>query len=135
MNLRSVIALLVLANYLLLAVSGYVSRPEQDPFMVLMHSKSAESHRYESRQYMRTDALEAFMVEALSIRDKDTPDAQNQLLFSFTTEVNAHPLPDFVPFQVLPIFKKKDISHHYAIMPLKNIALAVYSPPESPGLA
>lgn len=103
--------------------------------MVLMHSKSAESHRYESRRYMRSDALEAFMVEALSIRDKDSPDAQNQLLFSFTTAVNAHPLPDVVLFQVPPVFKKKDIPHHYEMMPLKNIALAVFYPPESSGLA
>lgn len=135
MNLRSIIALLVLANYLLLAGSGYVSRPEQDPFMVLMHSKSAESHRYESRQYLRTDALEAFMVEALSIRYKDTPDAQNQLLFSVTTGVNAHLLPDLVSFQAYPVFKKKDVPYHYATMPLKNIALAVFSPPENSGLA
>lgn len=135
MNLRSVIALLVLANYMLLAVSGYVSRPEQDPFMVLMHSKSTENHRYESRQYLRTDALEAFMVEALSIRYKDTPDAHNQLHFSVTTGVNAHPLPDFVSLQESPVFKKKNIPHYYTVMPAKNIALAVFYPPENSDLA
>ncbi|WP_373512699.1 hypothetical protein [Persicitalea sp.] len=135
MNLRSFIVLLVLANYLFLAGSGYVSRPEQDSFMVLIQSKSAESHHYESRRYMRTDALESFIVEALATKYENATHAQDQLLFLIVTGVDAHPLPDIDQFQVASVFKKKNNRYHYTIMPIRNIALAIFSPPESSGLA
>ncbi len=135
MNLKSVILLLMLANYLLLAGSGYVSRPEQDPFMVLMQSKSTESHRYESRQYMRTDALEAFLVEALTNRYNDSTGDQNQLLFSVVSGVDAHSLPALFQFEVPLIFKEKENRHHHTVTPSKSIALAVFSPPELAGRA
>lgn len=134
-NLRPFLVLLVLANYLLLAGMGFVSRPEQDPFIVLIQHKAAESHQYESRRYMRTDGLEAFMAEALSTRYQEASDTQNQLLFQVIIAVDAHALPDYLQFQSLPPFQPKGNPHHYAILPLKDIALAIYSPPEICGMA
>lgn len=134
-NLRSFLVLLVLANYLFLAGMGFVSRPEQDPFIVLIQHKAAESHHYESRQYLRTAGLEAFMAEALSTRYRDAPVTQKQLLLSVTIAVDAHALPDYLQFQSLPPYQPKGNPHHYAILPLKDIALAIYSPPEICGMA
>lgn len=133
--LRSFLVLLILANYLFLSGMGFVSRPEQDPFIVLIQHKAAESHHYESRQYMRTEGLEAFMAEALSTRYQDAPVTQNQVLLSVTIAVDAHALPDDLQFQALLPYQPKGNPHHYATMPEKDIALAIYSPPEIFGVA
>ncbi len=114
---------------------GFVSRPEQDPFIVLIQHKAAESQHYESRQYMRTAGLEAFIAEALSTRYRDAPDTQDQLLLSITIAVDAHALPDDLQFQILLPYQPKGNPHHYAMLPLKDIALAIYSPPEFCGMA
>jgi len=114
---------------------GFVSRPEQDPFIVLIQHKAAESHHYESHQYMRTAGLEAFMAEALNTRYRDTPVTHDQLLLSVTMAVDAHALPDSLHFQALLLYQQKGTPAHYADTPLNAIALAIYSPPEICGMA
>ena len=134
-NLRSFLVLLLLANYLLLAGMGFVSRPEQDLFIVLIQHKAAESHHYESRQYMRTAGLEAFMAEALNTQYRDAPDNRDQLILSVTMAVDAHALPDSLHFQALLPYQQKGTLSHYTGKPLHDIAQSIYSPPEFCGIA
>lgn len=135
MKPRSFLAWLVLANYLFLVGTGCVSRPEQDSFLVLIQTQSAESHHYESRRYMRSEGIEAFMAEALTTRYQNTPDNQNHLLLSVTPGVDSHSLPDHCQFQVPFFYEQKGNEPHYTMRPLLDIALAVYSPPDNYGLA
>ncbi|WP_373512077.1 hypothetical protein [Persicitalea sp.] len=131
MNLKSLIALLLLANYLFLAGMGCISRPEQDSFAVLIMEKSGENQHYESRRYLRTDGLEAFMVESLANRYKDSSDTDTPQIHYLVSGIDAHHLPESSCFSPsLSLIDKPTTSASEPGLVI-SVTLAIYSPPEA----
>lgn len=130
-NLRSLIALLVLANYIFLAGMGCISRPEQDPFLVLIQTKADASQHYESSRYLRTNALEAFMAEALANNYKKASDSQSPHILSVISGVDAHFLPDSPdPAFTGSFFEKPSVFNIHEAGRIRTMAFAIDAPPE-----
>lgn len=130
-NLRSLIALLVLANYIFLAGTGFISRPEQDSFMVLIQTKAAEGQHYESSRYLRTNALEAFMAEALATNYKKASDSHSPHILSLISGIDAH----FLPEPADASFADSTLEENSDFLDgesgaIRTIALAIDAPPE-----
>ena len=130
MTFRSLIALMLLANYLLLSVMGGISRPQDDAYLLMIKSASSQSQHYEQCRYLRMDGIEDFMAEALATRYKEKPGAHDHLALSIISAVDAHLLPDYLQIPKNYIYPKFVYLHYYTMMPTKDIALAVYSPPD-----
>ena len=131
MNLRSLIALLVLANYIFLAGMGCISRPEQDSFVVLMEAKSAESQHYESCRYLRTNALEVFMTESLVSNYKKASDNRSPHILSLISGVDAHSLPETTAVLFACAIPEKNIVfRNHESGAIRTVAIAIDAPPE-----
>ena len=131
MNVKSVIALLLLANYMLLAGVGCIKHPEQDSFSVLIMEKLDGSQHYESRRYLRMDGLEAFMVESLASRYNENTDASNSEIHYLVSGIDVHYLPTSAPFSIAFLPQKEPVSMNGEPGVVLSVASAIYSPPEA----
>lgn len=132
-NLKSTIALLVLANYLFLAGMGCISRPEQDSFVVLIQTKAAESRHYESRNYLRTNALEVFMAEALATNYEKASDNHCPHILSVITGIDTHFLPDPAdPPSDDYFFERNSVFTSHESRTTRAMAFAIDAPPSAP---
>lgn len=131
MNLKSLIASLVLANYLFLAGIGCISRPEQDPFLLLIQTKADASHHYESSRYLRTSALEAFMAESLATNYEKASDGPSPHVISVIIGVDTHYLPDSADPAFTGSFLEKpsSFSSHEAGR-IRMVVFAIDAPPK-----
>ena len=131
MNLRSLIALLVLANYIFLAGMGCISRPDQDPFLVLIQTKADASQHYESSRYLRTNALEAFMTEALATNYQKASDNHSPHILSLISGIDAHFLPETVATSYAATISEKNTAFRDRESgAIRTVALAIDAPPE-----
>lgn len=130
MTLRSFVSFLILANYLLLAVMGCISTPEDDSYMVILKAGVNQSHRYEEIGYLRMDGIEEFMAEAMADTYKKIPDSHDHLVLSVISGVDTHFLPDYLQIQPSTFRNEKPVEYHYTIPPAKDRVLAIYSPPD-----
>lgn len=92
MSVRSWIALLLLLNYLLLVGAGCMNQPE-DPHELVLVQSSADEHHYQQCRYLRMDALETFLIEALASRYQNAPETPRHHLLVTVSGVDAHQLP------------------------------------------
>lgn len=130
-NPKSLIALLVLANYVFLAGMGCISRPEQDKFLVLIQTRADASQHYESSRYLRTSALEAFMAESLAKNYKKASDNHNPHIISVITGIDAHFLPKIAVASFAgTVLEKNTVFREYESGDIRTIALAIDAPPE-----
>ncbi|GGM90424.1 hypothetical protein GCM10010967_24310 [Dyadobacter beijingensis] len=84
------LAFVVLLNYLWVAAAGFISRPEQVPYMVMVEKSYSEHARYEDRRYMRMDGLESLMEEVMETRCVNARDDSGHLQISITSAVDCH---------------------------------------------
>lgn len=89
---RSWIAVLLLVNYLLIAGTGCMNRPEDQHERVLVQTSFSDQHVSTCR-YLRMDGLEAFLNEALTTRYQQTTDAAPHRSISVVSGIDAHCLP------------------------------------------
>lgn len=101
---RSVLALLLLVNYLLVVGLDCVSRPEDQPERLLVQTEVAGQTYHECR-YMRMDGLEAFLNEALASRYQTSSDAPLHHLISIVYAVDAHCLPSLTWLVLPPVIR------------------------------
>jgi hypothetical protein len=130
MYLRSLIAFLILANYLWLAGTGCISRPEESSYMLKIQTSSTEHLRYEECRYLRMDGLEDFMLEAIASRYNDAQDNALHHVISVVSGIDAHFLPVSLTFDTARTFTPGVILPILSVARLRDIVLAVYSPPE-----
>lgn len=90
--LRSLLASLLLFNYLLVAGLGCISRPEDQQAFVLVQT-SEVGKQYQECRYMRMDGLENFLLESLASRYQKVTDAPKHNLISVVSGVDSHCLP------------------------------------------
>lgn len=131
MSFRSFIAFLILVNYLLLAGIGCISKPEQDHYMLMIKTDSDKNHKYEECRYLRMDGLEAFMQEAMETRYQNASDTHKNYLISVVTGIDTHFLPDYLQIPLRVIFQNEIIRLRHATVPVKERALAIYTPPDN----
>ena len=90
--LRSLLAFLLLFNYLLVAGLGCISRPEDQQAFVLVQTSEA-GKQYQECRYMRMDGLENFLLESLASRYQKATDTPKHNLISVVSGVDSHCLP------------------------------------------
>lgn len=131
MNLKSLIALLVLANYMLLAGMGCISRPEQDPFLVLIQTEADASQHYESTRYLRTGALEAFMAEALNTNYKSATDKHSEHVLSVISSIDTHFLADSAdPVFTSTFLEVPSVLRGHEAGRIRTMSFAIDAPPK-----
>lgn len=131
MSFRSFIAFMVLVNYLLLAGIGCISKPEQDQYMLMIKTDSDKNQQYEECRYLRMDGLEAFMEEAMATRYSNAADSHKNHLISVVNGIDTHFLPDYLQIPDKAIFQNKITRLQHPTPPVRNRALAIYTPPDN----
>lgn len=128
---RSLLAILILVNYLWLAATGYISRPEQNPYMLkIQTSTSQQQGHYEECRYLRMDGLDDFMAEALATRYQDASDGNKLHTFSVTSGIDAHFFAEYPAFTIQVVFPEKTIRSIFGVSAVIEMTLAVNAPPE-----
>ena len=84
MSVRSIVAFLLLANYLLIAGMGGIVQPYEQTSLVLIQTNYA-GQPYQECRYVRMDGLEDFLIESLRLREQKEP---RPLGHSILVEVN-----------------------------------------------
>ncbi len=131
MSFKSIIALLVLANYLLLAGFGCISKPDEDAYIFLIKSNSTQSWHYEQSRFSRMDGIENFISESLASKFNELTNPQDQVIISFLTSIDSHFLPVGLNIPETNTFRNEQVLYSFSTISPKNIALAIYSPPDA----
>ncbi len=131
MSFRSFVAFLILVNYLLLAVIGCITKPEQDRYMLMIKTDSDKNQQYEECRYLRMDGLEAFMEEAMATRYSNSPDTHKNHLISVVNGIDTHFLPEYVQIPLRVVFQNTTTQLSHPPASIKEIALEVYCPPDN----
>ncbi|WP_428664085.1 hypothetical protein [Runella sp.] len=84
MSLRSFVAFLLLANYLLIAGIGGIMQPYERQSLFIVQT-TYEGQSYQECRYLRMDGLENFLIESLSVREQKD---QRPLGHSILIEIN-----------------------------------------------
>lgn len=103
MPVRSLIALLLLTNYLLVAGMGCMSRPEDQRELMLV--KTDVAGPYQECRYVRMDGLSDLLNEALASRYQNAPDTAKQQLISVVHGVDAHHLPCLTKWLITAMYR------------------------------
>lgn len=98
--LRSLIAVMLLAGYLLVAGIGGMNRPEDQHERVLVQTSTGDQYVTQCR-YLRMDGLESFLTEALSTRYQQTDDTNTHQSISIVFGIDAHSLPAVISFSFI----------------------------------
>jgi hypothetical protein len=128
MSVRSLLAFLLLANYLLLAGIGGIARPFEQQELVFV--QTYEGQQYQECRYLRMDGLEEFLKESLSTRCQEAPSVPPHHVMAVVMAVDAHCLPELSPFSFLPAYPKKPISDTYLTNILQSVKGIVSPPPK-----
>ncbi len=128
MTVRSLIALFLLINYLLVAGAGCVSRPEEQGGLLLVQT-STEGQSYQECRYMRMDGLENFLTEALTARIQKSSETPKHHLISVVSSVDAHCLPHTTE----PVFRVAYRAVTFGIgnrtLSVADLQRTIYTPP------
>lgn len=128
---RSLLAILILINYLWLSATGYISRPEQNPFILKIQTSTFQQQvHYEECRYLRMDGLEDFMSEALETRYKDSSDGNHVHTFLVICGIDAHFFSEYLAFRIQAVFFEKTTISLFTVSEIISIVLAIDSPPE-----
>lgn len=98
--------------------------------MLKIQTSSTEHLRYEECRYLRMDELEDFMLEAIASRYDDAQDNALHHVISVVSGIDAHFLPVRLTLVTARIFILSVILPILSVARLRDIVLAVYSPPE-----
>lgn len=131
MSFKSILALLILANYLLMAGMGWISKPEDFSYVLMLKSSSDQSRYYEQARYLRMDGIDEFITEALTNKYKELTNSNDQVVISFLTFVDTHFPPVAINFREVFIFLNEQVVYRHIPISPKSIALAIYSPPDA----
>ena len=127
---RSVVALLLLATYLLLAGMGCITTPNDVPNDLVMVQTHHEGQRYEECRYLRMDGLENFMMESLATRYQDAPTTPPQHILTVVQSIDMHCLPDVAQLFDIPLSQiLLSTSQPYLAHCLLGLPDCVYTPP------
>lgn len=130
MPIRSVIALLLLINYLLVVGAGCVNRPEDSHELVLVQTRTIEEGKhYQQCRYLRMDGLEAFLTEALAARYQNDAHTTQHHLISVINGVDAHYLP-VITWRIATAERPlPTLLTTYQLVTATGVARNLYTPP------
>ncbi len=97
------LALLLLANYVLVGAMGCLSRPEDGQTFILVKTDVPGQH-YQECRYMRMDGLDELLNEALASRYQSAPTTPKHQLISVVHGVDAHHLPALMQWLIAAPF-------------------------------
>ena len=128
MLVRSWIAFLLLANYLLIAGMGCIMQPYEQQTLLMVQT-SYEGQNYQECRYLRMDGLEVFLNESMESRYQDAPQIPPQHSMSVVNAVDTHCLPDPIHFYFTPDFRESTLADTYRTGVLFGITRDVSPPP------
>ena len=128
MLVRSWIAFLLLANYLLIAGMGCIMQPYEQQTLLMVQT-SYEGQNYQECRYLRMDGLEVFLNESMESRYQDAPTTPPHHIMSVVNAVDTHCLPDPIHFYFTPDFRESTLADTYRTGVLFGITRDVSPPP------
>jgi len=128
MLVRSWIAFLLLANYLLIAGMGCIMQPYEQQTLLMVQT-SYEGQNYQECRYLRMDGLEDFLNESMESRYQDAPTTPPHHIMSVVNAVDTHCLPDPIHFYFTPDFRESTLADTYRTGVLFGITRDVSPPP------
>lgn len=128
MLVRSWIAFLLLANYLLIAGMGCIMQPYEQQTLLMVQT-SYEGQNYQECRYLRMDGLEVFLNESMESRYQDAPTTPPHHIMSVVNAVDTHCLPDPIHFYFTPDFRESTLADTYRTGVLFGITRNVSPPP------
>jgi hypothetical protein len=128
MLVRSWIAFLLLANYLLIAGMGCIMQPYEQQTLLMVQT-SYEGQHYQECRYLRMDGLEVFLNESMESRYQDAPTTPPHHIMSVVNAVDTHCLPDPIHFYFTPDFRESTLADTYRTGVLFGITRDVSPPP------
>lgn len=99
--------------------------------MLMVKTDSDKNQQYEDCRYLRMDGLEAFMQESLATRYSNASDTHKNHLISIVSDVDTHFLPDCMKIPLRAISQNETAQLPHPLTSIREIALAVYSPPDN----
>lgn len=126
--LRSLIAVLLLVGYLLVAGVGGMNRPEDQHERVLVQTSANDQYVTQCR-YLRMDGLESFLIEALATRYQQADDANTHQSISVVFGIDAHCLPAVIFFSFIPSRQSPHLTIPYRMVALTAPYRAIDAPP------
>lgn len=126
--LRSLIAVVLLASYLLVAGVGGMSRPEDQRERVLVQTSTNNQYVTDCR-YLRMDGLEAFLNEALTTRYQQADDTASNQSISVVFGIDAHCLPNVISFSFIPSGRSPHLTTRYQMATLTISHRLIDAPP------
>lgn len=128
MLVRSWIAILMLANYLLIAGMGCIMQPYEQQTLLMVQT-SYEGQNYQECRYLRMDGLEDFLIESMESRYQDAPQIPPHHSMSVVNAVDTHCLPDTLHFFFTPDYRESSLTDTYRAGVLFAITRDVSPPP------
>jgi hypothetical protein len=128
MLVRSWIAILLLANYLLIAGMGCIMQPYEQQTLLMVQT-TYEGQHYQECRYLRMDGLEDFLIESMESRYQDAPQIPPHHSMSVVNAVDTHCLPDVLHFFFTPDYRESTLADTYRADVLFAITRNVSPPP------
>lgn len=129
MLIRSWIAFLLLANYLLIAGMGCIMQPYKQQSLLMVQT-TYEGQHYQECRYLRMDGLEDFLIESMESRYQDASITPPHHTMSVVNAVDTHCLPDELHFYITPDFRESTLADTYCTGVLFAITRDVSPPPK-----
>ncbi len=126
--LRSLMAVVLLAGYLLVAGVGGMNRPEDQRERVLVQTSTNDQYVANCR-YLRMDGLEAFLNEALATRYQQADDTAPHQSISVVFGIDAHCLPPVISFLFIPSGQSPRLTTRYRKLALTVAHRLIDAPP------
>lgn len=128
MSARSWIAILLLANYLIVIGIGGMNRPEDQHELVLVQTDAA-GQDYQQCRYLRMDGLESFLAEALANRYHNTANVPKHHLLSVIGGIDAHCLSDAFQPILTSVYKLVPMVVTYQLIRPIDVHHSIDAPP------
>jgi len=126
--LRSLIAVVLLASYLLVAGVGGMNRPEDRRERVLVQTSQNDRYVTDCR-YLRMAGLESFLNEALATRYQQADDTAPNQSISVVFGIDAHCLPTIISFSFIPSGQSPHLTTRYRMVLLTIQHRLIDAPP------
>lgn len=128
MSARSVIAFLLLLNYLLVVGTGCMNRPEDQRERLMVRTTDDGQH-YQQCRYLRMDGLETFLAEALASRYENAAETTQHHLMSVINGVDAHDLPHITWLLFARVHQSSELINRYLAVAPPAVCRAIDAPP------
>ncbi len=126
--LRSLIAVVLLVSYLLVAGIGGMNRPEDQRERVLVQTSQTDRYVTDCR-YLRMDGLESFLNEALATRYQQADDVVPNQSISVVFGIDAHCVPTVISFSFTPFSQSPCLTTRYRMVSLTTPHRLIDAPP------